>query len=105
MYNTSDLNRIISLETPISTRNEFGEEIKTYKFFKKVWSNVIPISSNKRFLNNEKKSIEINRFIVRYNKSINESLIIKYRDRSYNITGIIKDSQNDFLELLGESIE
>lgn len=36
MYSTSDLNRIITLETPISTRNEFGEEIKTFKFLKSL---------------------------------------------------------------------
>lgn len=105
MANTGELNKIITLQTPIMSRDEFGSEVKKYNFYKKTWAKVLPISSNKRFLNNEKKSIEINRFIVRYNSTYNENMIINYRDRVFKITGILLDTKNNYTELLGESIE
>lgn len=83
-----DLKHRITFQKLITTINENGFEVSEWQDYKTVWSKVLNLSGKEYFeaaaINKEK----IVKFIIRFIKGIDESMMINFEDRKYNITDI-----------------
>lgn len=83
-----DLKHRITFQVLVTTINENGFEVSEWKDYKTVWAKVLNLSGKEYFeaaTINKEKTVK---FIIRFVKSIDESMIINFEDRRYNITDI-----------------
>ncbi|MDU2672837.1 MAG: phage head closure protein [Clostridium sp.] len=83
-----DLKRRITFQILATAINENGFEISEWEDYKTVWAKVLNLSGKEYFeaaTINKEKTVK---FIIRFVKGIDESMIINFEDRKYNITDI-----------------
>ena len=72
----------------VTVINENGFEVSEWQDYKTVWAKVLNLSGKEYFeaaTINKEKTVK---FIIRFIKDIDESMIINFEGRKYNITDI-----------------
>ena len=88
------LNRRITIQAPTKVYDK-GQQIETWTDVATVWSSVRTISST---AGNTDALIQIDsptEFVIRYLPNITNEMKIVYKTKSYRITGIINEDEND----------
>lgn len=83
-----ELKHRINFQILVTTINENGFEVSEWQDYKTVWAKVLNLSGKEYFeaaTINKEKTVK---FIVRFVKGIDESMIINFENRRYNITDI-----------------
>lgn len=83
-----DLKHRITFQILATAINENGFEVSEWKDYKTVWAKVLNLSGKEYFeaaTINKEKTVK---FIIRFVKGIDESMIINFENRRYNITDI-----------------
>lgn len=78
----------ITFQILVITINENGFEVSEWRDYKIVWAKVLNLSGKEYFeaaTINKEKTVK---FIIRFLKGIDESMIINFEGRKYNITDI-----------------
>lgn len=78
----------ITFQILVTAINENGFEVSEWKDYKTVWAKVLNLSGKEYFeaaTINKEKTVK---FIIRFIKDIDESMIIDFEGRKYNITDI-----------------
>ena len=74
-------NRIVSIEKPTISRDDFGSEIRKWIELAEVWANVRPAGAEERFRQDSNKEQSLRRAKMR----------IRYRDDVYEVYRVIYD--------------
>ena len=78
----------ITFQILVTAINENGFEVSAWKDYRTVWAKVVNLSGKEYFeaaTINKEKTVK---FIIRFMKDIDESMIINFAGRKYNITDI-----------------
>lgn len=83
------LNKRIELWHYIDTENDMYETVKQEQFLTRLWAginDVTGLKKNNDVVDDVKYDYKIR---IRYNKNINETMIIKYQSRTFKINAIV----------------
>lgn len=83
-----DLRHRITFQKLITKVNENGFEIQTWQNYKTVWSAVSNLSGREYYQAAAIKGEKTVKFLIRYMEDIDESMIILFRNKQYNISFI-----------------
>lgn len=94
-----DLRHRITFQKLITAVNENGFEIQTWQNYKTVWSSVSNLSGREYYQAAAIKGEKTVKFLIRYMEGIDESMIILFRNKQYNITFV------DNMKYINKNIE
>lgn len=92
----------VTLQTPVATRNEFGEEIVTWTDQAELWADIHPISARERYLNSadQTQAAADHWFGIRWRNDIQATRRIVFGTRIFDIEGSVDpDSKRRRLRL------
>ncbi|WP_379921729.1 phage head closure protein [Erythrobacter sp. R86502] len=95
MIDAGALNRRVRIETPQTTSNAFGEQVKTWSTVANVWAQKQTLTvkdvNRQQGLSAQAEA----RFLIRYRDGLNSTMRLVYRNEVFHITGIddYSDSQ------------
>ena len=104
MQQSTRLDRIVTLESPIVSRDSYGGEIITWLAVVTVWANKRPLSAKERFIATANRRQATRRAVwrIRYRSDINELWrVVDAQRRIWGVEGITKASDNKWLDLWG----
>lgn len=88
------LKYIIKIETQETSRGDFGEtSIKWVTKYNKVYAHFTPLSSKELLLNAQLQKETTCRFLIRHRDDINEGDRIIFKNKIYDIKGVIEDNE------------
>lgn len=71
----------------------------------KVWAMVKPISAREYTQAKATQTENVTRFIIRYRPGIDDSMIVVYKQRNYEIDSVINDNEeNKTLTIIGNEV-
>lgn len=85
---TGELKHRVTLLKPTSIINENGFETEGFIEFKTVWASVSNLSGREYFAAAAVQKEKIVKFLIRAISDINETMIIAFQGKQYNITSI-----------------
>ena len=88
-----NLNRKITINRKVETRDSFGASKKTLEPFKTLKAQVIYKSGYEAEFSDQLKAINTIMFVVRYTKEIDETMVIDYEGQLYDIRFISHDGR------------
>ena len=91
--NIGNLNKRVSVLKYVSTRDSYGGEDGEWQAVLALWANVKPKSGTEYFENDEIKAEATVDIIIRYNPVINQMMRIEYKNKIYEILGIVDDNE------------
>lgn len=94
-----DLRHRITFQKLTTEVNENGFEIQTWQNYKTVWSAVSNLSGREYYQAAAIKGEKTVKFLIRYVEGIDESMIILFRNKQYNITFV------DNMKYINKNIE
>lgn len=99
-----DLKYTIKLLTTNKTVDSFGAVVDEWIVYNEVRSNIIYKTGDKNIKDNRMFNSSILEFVIRYDKFVNETMRVKYNERTYKIIFITKHPFDGVLTLKGELI-
>lgn len=101
-----DLRHRITFQKLITAVNENGFEIQTWQNYKTVWSAVSNLSGREYYQAAAIKGEKTVKFLIRYVEGIDESMIILFKKKQYNITFIDNMKYvNKYIEIKAVEVE
>ena len=95
------LNRRVSLQAPMETRNDLNEVVTVYRPYATVWGAVLPLRGREFWLGAQEQQQVTTRIVVRYRDDVSPSHQVVYKDHVYDVMSVIdKESKHVFLELM-----
>ena len=103
--NIGKLRDRIKVQQKETTQNEFGEQEITYTTVQEIWAKVLTASS-KEFYNKGEMNKLTYKVLVRSNSQITPEMIVKYKDKTLEISNILDaDSKRDYMLLICEEVK
>ena len=94
------LNKRVLLQTYTVTENDMGDSISTWVDFATVWASATNLSGKEYFAAMQVQAENTIKFIIRYNKNVNETMRIIFEGNNYNIVFIDNIKyDNKFMEI------
>lgn len=101
-----DLRHRVTFQKLITEVNENGFEIQTWKNYKTVWSAVSNLSGREYYKAAAIKGEKTVKFLIRYVEGIDESMVIIFRNKQYNITFVDNIKYiNKYIEIKAVEVE
>ena len=99
---TQQLDRIITIQQQMTTRDSFGSEIITWVDLDEVWASFRPQTATERFRNesNIVQATTTAAFRIRYRSDLDETMRIVHDGHEWDIQGIIEVGRRDKLDLI-----
>ena len=94
--NVGSLNKRISVLKYVYTRDSYGGKDGEWQAVLSLWANIKPKSGTEYFDNDEVKAESTVDIIIRYNPVINQMMRIGYKNKTYEILGIVDDNERHF---------
>lgn len=85
---TSQLTDKIIIKNSIITRDDYGENVRTFSTFKKVKAGVDFRSGKEIQIDSQLTAVKVIKFTMRYLPSLDESMLIEYDGELYDIRSI-----------------
>lgn len=94
------LNRVIIIQTPTRTSDEFGGGTVTWATFSTVWSHINPKNAREDFHSKHLEHRVTHEITIRYLSGVLSNMRISYGSRIFQIKGIMNvEEKNQFLIL------
>lgn len=94
----------VTIQSPPSTRNEYGEEEQDsddWTTFARVWAAVIPLSGRELWNAQQVQGDVTHRVEIRYLQGINPKMRVKFGERFLNIASVMNlDERNVEMHLM-----
>lgn len=90
-----DLNRRLTLQSPVSVSDGMGGFTTTWKTESIVWGSLWPTSASERIQSQAPTLVITHRIRIRYHKTIAPSWRIKYGNRYLSIVSIVNMNESD----------
>ena len=100
------LNRVITIERPVITRDSFGSQIETWEILDQVWAEKRQTKGSSRFANNSNISVATRAatFRIRFNPAVNELMrVVDDQQRVWGIVGLAVVDFNRYHDLITQS--
>lgn len=88
MINIGKLDRIISIENPINTKDTFGGDVILWHEYHRCFAGFVGFSGKESEESDKETSTSVKKFLIRYYSGINEAMRIVYNGRNFDITRI-----------------
>lgn len=105
MLEAGKLDRLIEIQRPIKTKSSMAGEVTTWKLFKTVWAEKIPVRASERFTGGQMQASKIEQFRIRYLPGLTSSMRILWGGQYYRITGIDEFERGESMEIIAEFLE
>ncbi|APM39930.1 phage head closure protein [Clostridium kluyveri] len=103
---TEELRHKITLQKLTTSTNENGFEEEVWEDYLTVWAAVSNLYGREYFEAAAVQAEETVKFTIRFIKDINESMMILFRDKQYNITSIDNIKyRNKYMEIKALEVE
>lgn len=94
------LNRRITLQAPVVTRDAYGGAVTTWSDVATVWAAVIPMRGRELFAAQQVVALAEIKIRMRYRAGVDEAMRIVFDGKHYGIQHIAEIGYRDGLELL-----
>lgn len=94
--------RKISIEHYTTTKNKFGETVKTWALFAEAWAGTKGQSSKEVFQNDQLQNINTLIFNTRFLPGITSKMRIIFEGQIFNIRGVQEIGRRKGLQIVGE---
>lgn len=100
----SDLNRKITISKLVVTPTETGGQSQSFVSFKTPWSKIKNMSGSELIRYGKLGAESISKFTIRYTAGIEESMMITYKTKEFNILHIDNlNEENRFLVITAKT--
>jgi len=101
------MNRRIEIQQVVEVLNSFNEPIETWKKYRTVWSEVVPVRTSSGEAFRAPQLVSVNRVIfrIRYISGITNKMRISYGGDYYDIKTSAELGRREVLEILAELSE
>jgi len=99
-----ELNRHITIQEKTSTSDGYNEEIETWSDLCTIWAGVAEIGSKEAYQMQKLFTETSAVFKIRYTERVNNLHRIKYRNRTFDILGILPDSRGTELNISAKEV-
>lgn len=100
--NIGRMDRLIEIQYPERTQNEFGEAVDTWTRFARVWAQAVPLRTTERFASAAQRESKVYTFRIRYMRGIGPEMRIVHDSQNYRIIGIAELNRREGIELTAE---
>jgi SPP1 family predicted phage head-tail adaptor len=102
--NPGTLRHRVTIEHPVTTQNEYGEQIPAWATFATVWASREDLTGREAYYAgaNQKAATMLTRFTIRYLAALSEQMRIVSDARTYGIQSIADDGRREQLVILAE---
>jgi len=84
-----NLRHKITIEKPISSTNDFGEEENSYQMFQEAFASVEQFTSKEFFFSNQIVEVSTKKIRIRYFAGLEMNMRIKFNDKYFDIKEIV----------------
>ena len=95
-----NLDRVIELHAPTTTRNLSGQYVTTYSKQGSFYAALNPTTAREDNSGSQLYGLEIVRWVVRYNEDIRYTWRVLHNDDEYDIIGILPNGRRTYSTLI-----
>lgn len=105
MLEAGKLDRQIEIQKPTKSKSGMGGETITWKIFKRVWAEKVPVRASERFIGGQMQASKVDQFRIRYLSGLTTSMRILFAGQYYRILGIDEYERGVSMEIVAEFLE
>lgn len=99
------LDRRVTIEQVVETRDAYGGIIETWSTFAVMWAQVMPTNANEIYNADALRAFKMTTFTIRWREGLDPKMRIQFDGHTYRIVGLKEVGRRDFIDILTESVE
>ncbi len=99
------LDRRITLQRPVPTRDSYGAELVAWQDLATVWAKVEPMGGDEGFRADQPTARQVTRFTIRYRAGVAPAMRVLYGGETYDIDDVSEPERRVSLVLLAHAHE
>jgi SPP1 family predicted phage head-tail adaptor len=104
MMRPGRLNKLIVVQSREETTDEYGGPVYEWGDVSTVWARILPLSGRDLIAAQAAQNETVTRFFIRYRSDITTDMRIVYKEKNYDITGIINiEEENRELQIMAKT--